>query len=304
MRCQLFLILLLGGVSISCERKPIAATSEPTYSAPEVTDSKEKVLIVGVHPLYKPERMNESFGPIMNVLDKAIPGYRFVLESSTDYPSYEKKIKDKKFELLLPNPYQTLLAQETGYKIFGKMGDDHNFRGTFLVRKDSAIKSISDLKGKAVSFPAQTALAAAMLPQYYLYKNGVHPNKDLYVSYVGSQESSMYAVLHKKVEVGVTWPMAWNALKSADKEIAEKLVVLFESDTLPNNSLMARSDLAPELVSKIEAVFLNLHNTDVGQQILSKIKLSKFETASEKTYLPVKNFMTKFKKELGTVVAR
>ncbi len=40
------------------------------------------------------------------------------------------------------------------------MSDDNNFRGIILVRKDSGIKKLTDLKGKAESFPTPTALAA------------------------------------------------------------------------------------------------------------------------------------------------
>ncbi|MEZ4694041.1 MAG: PhnD/SsuA/transferrin family substrate-binding protein [Aliarcobacter sp.] len=50
-------------------------------------------------------------------------------------------------------------------KVFAKMGDDENFRGIFLVRKDSGIKNFEDLKGKKISYPAPTALAATILPQ-------------------------------------------------------------------------------------------------------------------------------------------
>jgi len=70
------------------------------------------------------------------------------------------------------------------------MGDDENFRGIILVRKDSAIENVADLKGKAVSYPAPTALAAAMMPQYYLQTHGLDVMNDLDNRYVGSQASS------------------------------------------------------------------------------------------------------------------
>ena len=65
---------------------------------------------------------------------------------------------------MLPNPYETLLAIDRGYRVFAKMGNDEDLRGLIVTRRDSGIESLADLKGRAVSFPAETALAATMLP--------------------------------------------------------------------------------------------------------------------------------------------
>jgi len=273
---------------------------EPTYS--KVAGSKQnKILKLGIHPLYKPEKLFETFGPIVKILNEEIPEYQFELESSTDYPSYEQKILGRNFDLLLPNPYQTLSAIDQGYKVFAKMSDDYLFRGIILVRKDSDIKNIKDLKGKVVAFPAQSALAATMLPMYFLFKNGISPHTDIITKYVGSQESAMYSVLYKKSDVGVTWTMAWNDLKAKNLEINNHLSILAETDSLPNNSIMARENMESVLIEKILKVFLSLNNTSNGKSILEKMKLSKFEIASNATYLPVRAFISEFNQKVGKV---
>jgi len=71
----------------------------------------------------------------MNILKRC----ELRLEASRNYPAYDKKLFAGHFHFALPNPYQTVTAQKNGYKIFGKMGDDDNFRGIILVRKDSGI---------------------------------------------------------------------------------------------------------------------------------------------------------------------
>lgn len=74
------------------------------------------------------------------------------------------------------------------------MSDDENFRGIILVRKDSGISKVIDLKGRAVSFPAPTALAATMMPQFYMQNNGIDVMNDIEIQYVGSQKSSIMNV--------------------------------------------------------------------------------------------------------------
>ncbi len=86
------------------------------------------------------------------------------------------------------------------------MGDDENFRGIIIVRKDSHFNQVRDLKGKAVSFPASTALAATMMPQYYMQTHGLDVTKDIDIRYVGSQESSIMSVfwvIHQLLQLGL-----------------------------------------------------------------------------------------------------
>ena len=87
------------------------------------------------------------------------------------------------------------------------MGDDNKFAGIILVRRDSGINKLSDLKGKKVSYPARTALAATMMPQYYFQTHGLDVNRDIENLYVGSQESSIMNVYLGNVAAGATWPM-------------------------------------------------------------------------------------------------
>jgi phosphonate transport system substrate-binding protein len=85
--------------------------------------------------------------------------------------------------------------------------DDEMFRGIILVRKDSGIHKVTDLKGKKVSYPALTALAATMMPHYYLHTHGIDVNRDIENLYVGSQESSIMNVLRGHVAAGATGPV-------------------------------------------------------------------------------------------------
>jgi phosphonate transport system substrate-binding protein len=92
-----------------------------------------------------------------------------------------------------------------GYHVFAKMGDDENFRGVILVRIDAKIHHVSDLKNKRIAYSAPTALAATLMPQYYLQTHGLNINTDIENIYVGSQESAIMNVLNRKVVAGATW---------------------------------------------------------------------------------------------------
>jgi hypothetical protein len=85
-------------------------------------------------------------------------------QSSRDYGNFEEKFRARKPAFLLPNPWQTLEARKVGYSVFAMAGEPRDFKGIFLVRRDSGIRNPADLKGRAVSYPSRTALAACIMP--------------------------------------------------------------------------------------------------------------------------------------------
>lgn len=181
------------------------------------------------------------------------------------------------------------------------MGDDENFRGIFLVRKDSGIKNFEDLKGKKISYPAPTALAATILPQQLLYENKIDINKDIENIYVGSQESSIMNVYLKQSDIAATWPPPWETFIKQRPEIANEVEIIWQTKNLPNNSLVVRDDISEELISEISLLFTQLHLNEEGKKILDKIGLSQFEIANENTYKVVKDFIIDFEKNVRVI---
>ena len=299
----LFVVSLVLFYSISiisgCQEKEIAEY-KPLYSE-KPSELEKNVYIFGVHPLHNPKRLFQVYQPMIDYINARLDGSELRLEASRNYPAYDKKLFARHFHFALPNPYQTVTSTQYGYKIFGKMGDDANFRGIILVRKDSGINSVSDLKGKSVSYPAPTALAATMMPQWYLYAHGLDINKDIDNEYVGSQESSIMNVYLGKTAAAATWPPPWIAFIKERPEIAKEVMVKWQTPSLPNNGLVARDDVSQELVDKVSSIIFSLEKTQEGRAILSGMELSHYEKADDSTYNPVREFLDKFVKEIRPI---
>lgn len=284
----IFIILIVSG----CQKKE-ADVYTPLYSDKPIFKEK-KIYTFGVHPLHNPQHLFEVYKPLVDYINKHLTDSELRLESSRDYPAYDRKLFSGHFDFALPNPYQTVTATKHGYKIFGKMGDDENFRGIILLRKDSTIKNVADLRGKIVSYPAPTALAATMMPQWFLHINGLDINKDITNNYVGSQESSIINVYLGKSDAAATWPPPWIAFIKQKPEIAKEVMIKWETSSLPNNGLVVRDDVPEALVDKVAKIIFSLHTHEQGKKILKAMELSKFEAADNATYAPVREFIQKF----------
>lgn len=284
----LFLILLtlLSGCS-----EEASSSTEPVFISKTITTPE---YAFAVHPLHNPTRLFEVFNPLVEYLNQHIPEAHFRVEASRDYATFNQKLKNSAVAFALPNPYQTLMAIDHHYHVIAKMGDDENFKGIILVRKDSDIRTPADLIGKAVSYPAPTALAATMLPQDYLQKHGLNINRDIQNRYVGSQESSIMNVFIGATAAGATWPPPWRALSNERPELKEQLKVIWQTESLPNNSVVVRDDIPTSIADKVSTLLTRLHTTEEGQTILKGMYLSRYEPADNSTYQPVKDFVTQF----------
>lgn len=294
MKWVMFIIMLLLNPYAYAEE----STYQPTYSPkpPSVTD-----YVVGIHPLHNPQKLMLVYGPIVDYINSNIPEAHFKLEASRNYEEFEKKLYAGHFAFAMPNPYQTIQSVKHGYRIFGKMGDDDVFRGIILVRKDSGIHEVADLKGKVVSYPAATALAATMMPQYYLHTHGIDINLDIENRYVGSQESSIMNVFLGRVAAGATWPVPWKIFLVEHPELANQLEVKWETEPLLNNGWVVREDIPAPIADQFARLLFGLHENEQGKKMLEQLPISRFEPATDETYRPVRDFLENFSKTVRQI---
>lgn len=260
-----------------------------------------RVYRVGIHPLHNPRRLLELYGPVVEAINATMPDVDLQLEASRNYEEFEKKLYSGQFDFAMPNPYQTVRALGRGYRVIAKMADDQEFRGLILVRRDGGIDTVRDLKGKAVAYPAATALAATLLPQQYLQAHGLDVKSDIQNLYVGSQESSILNVLRGHVAAAATWPPPWKAFVAEHPELAAQLEVKWQTAPLVNNSWMARRDLPPELVQRFTRALIALKDTDAGRRLLARLPVSAMEPASDATYQPVQAFLRDFARRVRPI---
>ncbi|MDD2799216.1 MAG: PhnD/SsuA/transferrin family substrate-binding protein [Bacteroidales bacterium] len=283
----------------------LACRQDVKYSGPKFSDKPLAEAIplysFAVHPLHNPAKLIQSYQPLIDYLNMNVKGAQFYLEASRDYANFESKYRKKTPEFLLPNPIQTIDAMKYGYNVIAMAGEPNDFKGLFIVRKDSRILEPSDLIGKSISYPSSTALAACIMPQYFLYKHGIDVNKDITNRYVGSQESSIMNVNLKNTDAGATWPTPWfSFLKDHPKE-ASQLKVIWQTESLINNSVMVRSDVPDSIQMKVCSLLLHLNSTEKGQNILSNMFVSHFILSHNEDYEIARKYIEIFQKEVRPV---
>ena len=291
-------VLVLSGCHRESER------AEPQYgSAPRIT-RRTPVYHFAVHPLHNPDLLAKTYKPLMDYLNGRVEGVQFELEASRDYGTFEKKYRARGPEFIQPNPWQTLDALKVGYAVIAMAGDPVDFKGLILVRKDSGIRTVSDLKGKTVAYPAPTALAACMMPQYYFLEHGLNPMKDMENRYVGSQESSILNVSKGFAAACGTWPPPWRTFQKVHPQEASELRVAWETAPMVNNSVMVREDVPSTVRDRVAQLLTNLQDSAQGREILKNMETARYTKASGADYEVVRSFVATFERRVGPVEQR
>lgn len=278
----------------------LSTQAEPRYDRQPVKADRP-VYRLAVHPLYNPAKLAETYMPLIDLLNRQIPAALFELEASRDYQMFETKLRQRQPELLLPNPWQTLQALKVGYQVIAMAGDAADFKGLILVRKDSPIRKPADLKGKVVSYPSPTALAACIMPQDFLQQHQVDVMRDLDNRYVGSQESSIMNVYLGQSAAGATWPPPWRLFQQEHPKEAAQLKVMWETPSLVNNSLMVRNDVPATIRDQVLQVALGLKQSEEGRAILQQMQTSAFYPASDNSYKVVRDYVQRFERDVRPV---
>lgn len=257
-----------------------------------------QVYIFGIHPLHNPKKLFESYNPLLVFLGRHIAPARLVFEGARSFEDFEKKLYGGYYHFALPNPQETVHAVRRGYRIFGKVGRDEPMHGLIVVRKDSGIRKVKDLKGKRVVFPSATAFAAGMAPQYFLAVNGIDVNRDIDVGYVGTQESSIRSVLSGQAAAGATWTMPWRSFRREYPKESAELTALWRTEPIPPSGLVVRRDVPADVAGAVARAAFAAHRDPEGRAALARIPVPRLEPADEATYRQVRSFLVEFNRRV------
>jgi phosphonate transport system substrate-binding protein len=144
-----------------------------------------------------------------------------------------------------------------------RKGDtDASYFAYFVVRADSDLKTLADVKGKNLALNSIGSTSGDLIPQVELVKSGLSvKNKDDFknVHYAGSHDACLLAVINKHVDVCGMSSRNFDA-RIADGTIKlEQVRIIHSSSPVPPPPLAYSKNLPLEVRNKIKAATLEAH---------------------------------------------
>lgn len=141
-----------------------------------------------------------------------------------------------------------------------------SYRAEILVRKDSGITDISQLKGKKIAWQDPTSPAGYVWPAVELKQHGIDPVKDLQGVTMQGHGPAMMALLNGQVDAAAVFEDARNIIKKDVPDVFDKLVPIYFTQPIPNDTICVRTDMSPEWRTKIQQAFIDIADATKNPQ--------------------------------------
>lgn len=220
---------------------------------------------VSVVPQRPPAETFAVWSPLLQQLGQ-VSKQCFVLRVAPTIPNFEAELRSGRADCVYMNPYHAVLAQRwRGYIPLVRDGSKP-LRGLLVVRKDSPIKSIRELKGQAVAFPSPNAFAATLLPRVLLARQGIT---------IQPLFENTHSNVYRSVALGML-PAGGginNTLRRERPELREELRVLWQTPPFPSHPFACLPSLAQARREALQAGFLSLARNPANHGLLDAIQM-------------------------------
>jgi phosphonate transport system substrate-binding protein len=145
-----------------------------------------------------------------------------------------------------------------GYVPLAVKGTAEGFQGYNLitiVRKDSSIQSMADLKGKLVAHTSASSNSGNLAPRALFPAIGITPDEDYTVKYSGKHDQSIMGVASGDYDAAPVASDVFSRMANAGRINADDFRIIFTSPRFPTSSFGYAHDLKPDLVAKIKEAF-------------------------------------------------
>lgn len=244
----------------------------------------QRTIKVAVLPLYSAVALYDRYDPLMRYLSEKT-GYEFKLVMPKDFDDFIRVVKSGTVDFSYQNPYIfALLSRDLGLRpLVTTLGEDRSseeldnsgeiFRGVIIVRENSPIRTLEDLRNKKVLITSPKSAGGFLSQKIFLARHGIDTGHDLRIVDGKKQENVIFGVYRGDADAGFVRESALIAWKS---EIdMRKLRVLARTTPLPNWPLAACSDRNPPLQKAVREILVGLRD----KKVLEAARISGFRPA-------------------------
>jgi phosphonate transport system substrate-binding protein len=204
--------------------------------------------------------------PILNQLSKDL-GIPIQQVASTDYRGSIEALKFNKAQLGQLGPKGYIEASNHNYANVepvvqlqhanGSLG----YRSSLIVHGESDLFSPEDIAGKTFAFNDPNSTSGYLVPMsFFLMEMGIEPKEHFSkLTFSGSHEASILAVVHKKVDVASTNLPDVQQMVREGKVPRGAVRVIWVSKLIPNDPIVVRKDLPESLKQAIQQALVTMH---------------------------------------------
>nr|WP_320116760.1 phosphate/phosphite/phosphonate ABC transporter substrate-binding protein [uncultured Desulfuromonas sp.] len=245
-----------------------------------------KTLVFAVHPFLSAIELQGRFQPFIEQLSVQ-SGYEITFKVSQDYETHLDNLCSGQTDLAFIGPavYVAASHRDPGIKLLGVLnGKTPLLRGAIVVRKDSNLTELAELKGHSMAFVSPESTMGFKLACATLRTAGVSLDELAAQEFLGNHENVAFSVLAGKFDAGAI------KYEVYEKMAGEGLRVLADLPQVADHPFVASSQLDVAIARKIKHILLGLHETESGRKLLRTLRSDAvvIRSVSDEEYDPLR----------------
>jgi len=253
----------------------------------EVGAQALKELRLSAIPDENPQEMLRIYSPFAEYLSKEI-GIPVKFTPVVDYAATVEGLAANRLEMVWYGGLTSVQAarQAKGARRIIMRKEDAEFKSHFITRKETGIKTLSDLKGKTFAFGSVSSTSGHLMPRYFLIKGGVQPEKDFSkFSFSGAHDATAAWVEAGQVDAGALNFLVWDKLVETKKVDLGKVNIFWTTPPYVDYVWTVRAGVDKTTVDKITNAFLKLnYNNPADRKLLDLHRTKGYITAKDEDW--------------------
>lgn len=246
--------------------------------------AEKEALVFGVYPYLSPNQIAEQFMPLSDYLAKVL-GQPVVLRSAPDFSQFIERTHSGEYDLIFTAPHMGRWAEKRdGYQVLAQTG--YPIVAVVLVKNESPIKSLDDLRGRALAVGAKMSMSYQVI-NLALAKSGLELGLNVRFVDTASFSNVAEAVLRGEADAGATGTLLWD---NAPAEQRARLREIFRSPAVPGFLLLGHPRHDKIMLNRLQAVLLDFVKTPTGVAYFAKTQQIDFRPIDAATLKRIDSF--------------
>ena len=273
------LVIAACGGTATPSSAPSADATTAASSGPRI-GSFNRPVVLAFTPSQESSTISTNGNAIKAALEKAT-GLAWKVTAMSSYAAQVEGMCAGQIDVGFFAPLQMtlLISKSCGSPILGALRKDDTgqlattYKSQILVRTDSGINSIADLKGKKFAFVDALSASGYLYPSLVIkQKTGQEPKTFFSATtFAGSHPNAALAVYNKQVDGAAMFIDARDSLVSANPDIKTATKVIDTAGPIPNDGVALRKGFPDDVAKQVKDALLAYSKDAAGAKVLSAL---------------------------------
>lgn len=255
-------------------------------SANTVSAPARGPLVLGIFPRRNIKLTFQLFSPLAAYLGDLL-GRQVKLTTSSNFRQFWQNVQSQRYDIVHFNQHHYILAHQLyGYRVILKNREQGRatVAGTLMVRKDSGITQVSDLKNRTILFGGgRMAMQSYVAPKWLLQQNGL--SKGDYIERIALNPiNAILSTYHKQADAAGCGDVVLELDAVTAQIDSSQMRILAQTEQLPHLPWAVKQNMPEAERLAIQQSLSQLNNSEQGRTILNNAQLDALLPATDSDY--------------------